>query len=94
MIPRGASQTRRSRREVELNTKSKLSKEEMRQRLTSEQYAVTQEKGTEPAFSGRYVYNKDDGSYSCVCCGAELFSSYTKYESGSGWPSARSRLYW
>lgn len=70
-----------------MNAKSKLSKEELRQRLTPEQYAVTQEKGTEPAFSGHYVYNKDDGSYSCVCCGAELFSSDTKYESGSGWPS-------
>ena len=68
-------------------TKPKPSKDELRERLTPEQYAVTQEKGTEPAFSGSYVYNKDDGSYDCVVCGAELFSSDTKYESGSGWPS-------
>jgi peptide-methionine (R)-S-oxide reductase len=61
--------------------------EELRARLTPLQYHVTREKGTEPAFSGKYAYNKDTGIYSCVCCGAELFASNTKYESGSGWPS-------
>jgi len=60
---------------------------ELRRRLTPEQYHVTQEKGTERAFTGRFAYNKDQGTYSCVVCGAELFSSDTKYESGSGWPS-------
>jgi peptide-methionine (R)-S-oxide reductase len=60
---------------------------ELRARLTPQQYQVTQKKGTEPAFSGQYAYNKDKGIYSCVCCGQELFSSDTKYESGSGWPS-------
>jgi len=60
---------------------------ELRARLTPEQYHVTQEKGTERAFSGKYAYNQDTGVYSCVCCGAELFSSDAKYESGSGWPS-------
>ncbi len=60
---------------------------ELRKRLTPEQYHVTQEKGTERAFSGRFAFNKDKGVYNCVVCGAELFSSDTKYESGSGWPS-------
>lgn len=60
---------------------------ELRGRLTEEQYRVTQEKGTERPFSGRYVHNDDNGVYACVCCGAELFTSETKYDSGSGWPS-------
>jgi peptide-methionine (R)-S-oxide reductase len=60
---------------------------ELRARLAPLQYTVTQHKGTEPAFSGRYVHNKESGTYSCVCCGQELFSSGTKFESGSGWPS-------
>jgi len=60
---------------------------ELRARLTDLQYQVTQKKGTEPAFSGRYAYNKEKGVYNCVCCGQELFSSDTKYDSGSGWPS-------
>jgi peptide-methionine (R)-S-oxide reductase len=61
--------------------------EELRERLTPEQFHVTQEKGTERAFTGRYYRNKDSGTYHCVCCGEALFSSDTKYESGSGWPS-------
>lgn len=55
--------------------------------LTQEQYQVCRLRGTEAPFSGKYVYNKDDGMYTCVVCGAELFSSDTKFESGSGWPS-------
>ena len=55
--------------------------------LTEEQYKVCRLKGTEAPFSGKYVYNKDDGMYTCVVCGTELFSSDTKFESGSGWPS-------
>ena len=59
----------------------------LRSELTDEQYAVTQKKGTERAFTGKYVDHKQDGTYRCVCCNAELFSSTHKYDSGSGWPS-------
>jgi peptide-methionine (R)-S-oxide reductase len=60
---------------------------ELRARLTPLQYQVTREKGTERAFTGAYAHHKESGVYRCVCCGAELFSSDTKYDSGSGWPS-------
>jgi len=63
------------------------SEAELRQRLTPLQYHVTREKGTEPAFTGAYAHNKETGVYRCVCCGSALFSSATKYDSGSGWPS-------
>jgi len=66
---------------------SDKTEQEWRQQLTEEQYRVTREKGTERAFTGAYWDNKDAGVYRCVCCGAELFSSDTKYDSGSGWPS-------
>ena len=60
---------------------------DLRDRLDDEQFRVTQEKGTERAFTGKYVDHKADGSYHCVCCDAPLFSSEHKYDSGSGWPS-------
>lgn len=60
---------------------------DLRSRLTDEQFEVTQHKSTERPFTGKYVNHKDDGVYRCVCCGAELFSSDHKYDSGSGWPS-------
>jgi peptide-methionine (R)-S-oxide reductase len=63
------------------------SKDELRTRLSGEQYEITQNKGTERAFTGKYVDHKEDGTYRCVCCNAELFSSGHKYDSGSGWPS-------
>lgn len=61
--------------------------DELRDRLTDEQYRVTQEAATEAPFTGRYYELKDSGTYLCVCCGEALFSSTTKYDSGSGWPS-------
>ena len=60
---------------------------DLRERLTPLQYHVTQEAGTERAFTGLYWNTKDDGTYNCVVCDAELFSSDSKYDSGSGWPS-------
>src|SRR5258708_24759421 len=60
---------------------------ELRARLSPLQYHVTREKGTERAFSGAYAHHQDEGVYRCVCCGAELFISQTKYDSGSRWPS-------
>ena len=59
----------------------------LREKLSDEQYDVTQNKATERPFTGKYVDFKGDGTYRCVCCGAELFSSEQKYDSGSGWPS-------
>ena len=66
---------------------SERSEEEWADRLTPTQYYVTRQKGTEPAFTGRYHDSKEVGTYTCVCCGAELFSSEAKYDSGTGWPS-------
>jgi peptide-methionine (R)-S-oxide reductase len=60
---------------------------EWRQQLDQEQYEITRRKGTERPFTGKYHDTKSPGTYACVCCGQELFSSETKYESGSGWPS-------
>ena len=64
-----------------------IDRDELRRRLTPDQWRITQEKGTERAFTGEYCDMKEDGTYHCVCCGAELFRSATKYDSGSGWPS-------
>jgi len=60
---------------------------DLKVKLSDEQYEITQNRGTERAFTGKYVDHKEDGTYRCVCCDAELFSSTHKYDSGSGWPS-------
>jgi peptide-methionine (R)-S-oxide reductase len=62
-------------------------KEEWKKKLTPEQYAITCEGSTEPAFSGKYLNNHKNGTYSCIRCKNILFTSDTKFESGSGWPS-------
>jgi peptide-methionine (R)-S-oxide reductase len=68
-----------------MNTET--SKDEWKKKLTKEQYKVLREKGTEPAFTGNYWNQHEKGVYKCAGCGTPLFSSDTKFESGSGWPS-------
>ena len=72
---------------TETTKKVQKSDQEWRAELTPEQYEVTRKAGTERAFTGPYVDEKASGSYTCVCCGTELFSSDTKFDSGTGWPS-------
>jgi len=61
--------------------------EEWRKKLTPQQFHILREKGTEIPFTGKLLHNKEKGTYVCIACGAELFSSDTKFESGTGWPS-------
>jgi peptide-methionine (R)-S-oxide reductase len=70
-----------------LAEKVKKTEEEWRRELTPEQYHVLREKGTERAFTGKYHATKEPGTYRCAACGAELFTSGTKFDSGTGWPS-------
>src|SRR3989344_227436 len=65
----------------------KMDEEELKKKLTPEQYHILREKGTEAAFSGKYVDEHSPGTYVCAACGQELFSSDTKFDSGTGWPS-------
>jgi len=70
-----------------MTTNIEKTDEQWREQLTPEQYEVLRRKGTEPPFTGRYVHSKEDGIYRCAGCGADLFTSDTKFESGTGWPS-------
>jgi len=70
-----------------VSKKVEKTEEEWKNHLTSEQYHVTRNKGTERPFSGEYNDSKDKGTYRCVCCGVDLFHSDHKFDSGSGWPS-------
>ena len=70
-----------------MTTKINKTEAEWQRELTPEQFEVLRRQGTEPPFSGQYTYSKEDGMYRCAACGNELFSSDTKFESGTGWPS-------
>jgi peptide-methionine (R)-S-oxide reductase len=70
-----------------MNPETLKSEQQWREELTPEQYEILRRGGTEPAFTGRYVFAKDAGTYRCAACGHDLFSSQAKFESGTGWPS-------
>jgi peptide-methionine (R)-S-oxide reductase len=70
-----------------MTDKIKKTDAEWKEKLTPQQFEVTRKKGTERAFTGKYWNNHEGGIYRCVCCGNELFSSETKFDSGTGWPS-------
>ncbi len=70
-----------------MTTKINKTEEEWQRELTPEQYEILRRQGTEPPFTGQYTYSKEDGMYRCAACGNDLFSSDTKFESGTGWPS-------
>ncbi len=70
-----------------MGTQVKKTEAEWKEELTPKQYRILRQKGTERAFTGQHWNNKEEGIYRCAACGAQLFNSETKYESGSGWPS-------
>jgi peptide-methionine (R)-S-oxide reductase len=70
-----------------MSPKVEKNEQEWSERLTPQQYEVLRRRGTEPPFTGEYVYTKESGTYNCAACGSPLFSSDTKFDSGTGWPS-------
>ncbi len=70
-----------------MNDDKNMGDKDWKEKLTPEQYHIMREKGTEAPFSGEYVHTKDKGMYNCAACGNQLFSSDTKFDSGTGWPS-------
>jgi peptide-methionine (R)-S-oxide reductase len=68
-------------------SESDKTEEQWREELSAEQFHICRQKGTEAPFTGALLHNKEEGIYTCACCGAELFDSSTKFDSGSGWPS-------
>jgi peptide-methionine (R)-S-oxide reductase len=76
-----------SHKDTIMSERIRKTDEEWRRILTPEQFRITRQKGTEPAFSGQYYEFDSDGVYTCVCCGARLFESETKFDAGCGWPS-------
>ena len=70
-----------------MTDKLEKTESEWKQQLTPEQFQIARKKGTERAFTGEYNDNKEEGTYKCVCCGSDLFTSATKFNSGTGWPS-------
>jgi peptide-methionine (R)-S-oxide reductase len=73
--------------EIFMEEKMRKDEKDWKKQLTQNQYYVTRQKGTEPPFTGQYADTEDPGTYKCVCCGQPLFTSETKFHSGSGWPS-------
>jgi len=76
-----------------LAKKKKLTNKDWEEKLSAEEYYVSREGGTEPPFTGKYVHNEEAGTYNCLCCKSALFSSETKFESGTGWPSFTDSIY-
>jgi peptide-methionine (R)-S-oxide reductase len=76
-----------TQRDTDTEREIQLTDEQWRERLTREQYEILRRHGTERPFTGKYVHAKEDGTYRCAGCGAELFDAGTKFESGTGWPS-------
>ena len=77
----------RKKKGKKMNEKISKTNDEWKNQLSSEEYSICREKNTEPQFTGIYCDCKDKGTYKCTCCGIELFSSETKFDSGTGWPS-------